>query len=167
MGQPLKVSVTPAPGTRAGGPNPDSRQRYLPGCVAGTNALNMPTPSFNAMTTVCPPSRRTLSGAGRASAEAYRRRLKFEIDFMDAQRQAKARGCAVRDVTLAAYPAARELVHSLANRVAAGSRIPPSGVMLYRGARVRVSLTNFGRVFVSTLDGRPIGASSYGAVWDD
>ncbi len=108
-----------------------------------------------------------MSKAARASAEAYRRRLKFELDFMEAQRQAKARGCAVRDVTLAAYPAARELVHSLANRVAAGSRIPPTGVMIYRGARVRVSLTSFGRLLVSTLDGRPIGASGYGACWDD
>ncbi len=85
---------------------------------------------------------------------------------MDAQRRAKARGLAVRDVTLAAYPAARELVHALASRIAAGSRIPPTGVMAYRGERVRVSLTSFGRLLVSTLDGRPIGASGFGPCWD-
>lgn len=86
---------------------------------------------------------------------------------MEAQRAAKARGCAVRDVTLGAYPAALELVRAIADRVAASSRMPPSGTMVYRGQRVRVSLSSFGRVFVSTLDGRPIGASSFGAVWGD
>jgi hypothetical protein len=108
-----------------------------------------------------------LTPAGRASAEAYRRRLKFELDFMQAQREAKARGCAVREVSLGAYPAALELVRALADRVAAGGRIPKTGVMAYRGQRVRVSLSSFGRVFVSTLGGQPIGASSFGAAWGD
>lgn len=86
---------------------------------------------------------------------------------MEAQRAAKARGCAVRDVQLGAYPAALELVRAIAGRVAASARLPPSGTMVYRGQRVRVSLSSLGRVFVSTLDGKPIGASGFGAAWDD
>ncbi len=121
----------------------------------------------NAMTTIRAPRKRTLSAAAKASQAAYRRKLAFEIDFMEAQRAAKARGCAVRDVTLASYPAALELVRGLADRVAAGGRIPRSGVMAYRGQRVKVSMSNLGRVFVSTLDGKPIGASGYGAAWSD
>lgn len=108
-----------------------------------------------------------MSATARASAEAYRRKLKFELDFMDAQRAAKARGCAVRDVTLAAYPAALELVRGVTARIAAGSRIPPSGAVAYRGMRVRVSMTSFGRVLVSRLDGSPIGSSGFGAAWGD
>jgi hypothetical protein len=122
----------------------------------------------NALTTIRPPRRTRLSPAGRASQEAYRRRLKFELDFMQAQREAKARGGAVRGVSLGAYPAARELVQALASRIAAGSRIPPTGVMSYRGERVRVSVSHQvpGRIFVSTLEGRPIGASGFGACVD-
>jgi len=70
-------------------------------------------------------------------------------------------------VTLAAYPAALELVRGLTARIAAGSRIPPSGTMVYRGERVRVSQSSFGRLFVETLDGKPIGTSAYGASWAD
>jgi hypothetical protein len=102
-----------------------------------------------------------------ASAEGYGRRLDFELECVQAQREAKARGCAVRDPSIADYPAVRELVRALADRVAAGARVPPSGVMAYRGKRVRVSLSSLGRVFVSTLDGRAIGASSFGADWGD
>jgi hypothetical protein len=112
-------------------------------------------------------TRRPLSTSAKASAAAYRRRLDFEIAFMEAQRAAKGRGCAVRDVSLAAYPAALELVRALAARVLRASRVPPSGCMVYRGFRARVSLGGFGRVFVSTTDGRTIGASGFGAAWND
>jgi hypothetical protein len=110
--------------------------------------------------------RQPLSASAKASAAAYRRRLDFEVDFMQAQRAAKARGCAVRDVTLAAYPAALELVRAIAARLAGGARVPSSGLMVYRGFRARVSLGSFGRIFVSTADGRSIGASGIGSTWE-
>jgi hypothetical protein len=115
----------------------------------------------------CRTVRRRPSESAKASAANYRRRLAFEVAFMEAQRNAKARGCAVREVSLGAYPAALELVRALASRIAAGSAVPKSGVMVYRGYRARVSLSNFGRVFVSTTDGRPIGASGFGSVFAD
>lgn len=111
------------------------------------------------------PARRKLSKTARASQEAYHRRLRFELLFMKGQRDAKARGCAVREVSLLGYPAALELVRGIASRVAAGGRIPASGIMIYRGFRVRVSQSSFGRIFVSSMDGEPIGSSGFGAAW--
>ena len=86
---------------------------------------------------------------------------------MAGQRAAVAVGAAARPITLSACPAAHELVRALAQRLRTSSRWPKSGQMIYRGVRVQVQPTSLGRVLVSTLDGQPIGASHFGALWDD
>lgn len=106
------------------------------------------------------PSRRSLDSE-------YRRRLDFEVRLAARQREAQQQGLPVRRTSLAEYPASAELVRAIAQRIALGAAVPRSGYMRYRTATVRVALSNFGRVVVSTTDGRLIGSSGFGAAWGD
>lgn len=120
-------------------------------------------------TTHTAPSRRVSSTSARERDAAFRRKLDFEVAVMAGQRRAAAEGAARRAAkrapTLADYPAAFELVRALAARLASRRTFPE--VMAYRGRKVRVTVSSFGRVFVSTLNGQPIGVSAFGSMWED
>jgi hypothetical protein len=101
-----------------------------------------------------------------ASDAAWRRELLDEVQALERRRVMVARGLAQPLRTLACAPRCQEAVQAVTHRLASTSRWPRDSRLTYRGQPLFVRVSNLGRVFVELADGRQVGASAFGALWE-
>jgi hypothetical protein len=101
------------------------------------------------------------------SDEDYRRALLQEIATQARLvSHAKREG---REVSLspADFPACSELIRFAVSALHGRANWKPDMQIQYRGAKAICSFTTFGRLLLTAPDGRTIGASGFGALWED